>query len=172
MANVDKYGYITLDEDTETSSKKNSGTNNSSSANYRYRSGLMASPEMFWFLTIVIAVGIQALVQGIWGTTIVGKVFGYEYGSGIESWGTNLAILIGPWGFVVCGLIGTLIYNLKLCDDGKWHGYKGYHYVLSVLMSAACSAAWIPIIWIISIAIMVIAVVFGLVIVIGIISGG
>ena len=66
---------------------------------------------MFWFLTLFIALGIHALVQSIWGNEIITSIFGDGYGSGIESLGTNLAIWLGPWGFVICGLIGTLIYN-------------------------------------------------------------
>lgn len=172
MASVDEYGYVTLDEKTETSTSANTNSGGSrTSSNNVYRTGMMASSGMFWFLTIAIAMGIQAFVQGIWGVEIVGEIFGYGYGSGIESWGTNLAIALGPWGFVICAFIGTLIYNTSLCKNGKLYGYRWHHYVLSVLMSLVCSAAWILLILFISLAIVLIVGAFVIAIICGVLSG-
>lgn len=178
MASVDEYGYITLDENTDTSTSANTSAsantnsvNSSSSSNNVFRTGTMASSGMFWFLTIAIAMGIQAFVQGIWGAEIVGEIFGYGYGSGIESWGTNLAVALGPWGFVICAFIGTLIYNTSLCNNGKLYGYGWHHYVLSVLMSLVCSAAWILLILIITLAIVLIVGAFVIAIICGVLSG-
>jgi hypothetical protein len=114
--------------------------------------------------------GIQAFVQGIWGTEIVGEIFGYGYGSGIEFWGSNLAIALGPWGFVICAFIGTLIYNTSLCNKGKLYGYRWHHYVLSVLMSLVCSASWILLILIISVSIVLIVGAFVIAIICGVLS--
>lgn len=134
MASVDEYGYITLDENTDTSTSANTSAsantnsgNSSSSSNNVFRTGTMASSGMFWFLTIAIAMGIQAFVQGIWGAEIVGEIFGYGYGSGIESWGTNLAVALGPWGFVIwarrkilCKRFSTKVKNGAGKQGGFW----------------------------------------------------
>lgn len=133
--------------------------------------GIMASKGMFWFLTLFIALGIQALVQSIWGNDIITSIFGDGYGSGIESWGTSLAIWLGPWGFVICGLIGTLIYNCCWSTGGSLYGYKWYHYVLSVLTSVGCSALYILLIFLITLAILLIALALGIAILIGLLSG-
>lgn len=125
----------------------------------------------FWFLTLFIALGIQALVQSIWGNEIITSIFGDGYGSGIESLGTNLAIWLGPWGFVICGLIGTLIYNCRWSTGGSLYGYKWYHYVLSVLTSVGCSALYILLIFLITLAILLIALALGIAILIGLLSG-
>lgn len=134
--------------------------------------GIMASSGMFWFLTIAITLGVQAILHSVYGEEIISSCFGSNYGDGIESWGMNLAIWIGPWGFVICGLIGTLIYNLCWSENGQFYGYKWYHYVLSILTSFVCSALYILLIFLISIAIVLVAVALGIVIVCGILSGG
>jgi hypothetical protein len=78
MASVDEYGYVTFDENTDISTPANTNSGSSStSSNNVYRTGIMASSGMFWFLTIAIAMKIQAFVHGIWGIEIVGEIFGY-----------------------------------------------------------------------------------------------
>lgn len=132
---------------------------------------IMASSGMFWLLTLALTLGTQAVVQILWGNTIVSELFGHSYGSGIESWGTNLAIWAGPWAFVICGLIGSIVYNTCWSDSGKTYGYKWYHYVLSIVTSFGFSAAWILFIFILTIAILIIALILGIALVIGILSG-
>ena len=126
---------------------------------------------MFWILNIAMTLGIQAAVHILSGNMVVGEIFGYEYGSGIESWGSNLAVWIGPWGFVICGLIGTYLYNTYCSENGKLYGYKWYHYVLSIVVSLIASAAWILVILAISLAIMLIAGAFIVAIICGVLSG-
>ena len=76
MASVDEYGYVTFDKNTDISTPANTNScSSSTSSNNVYRTGIMASSGMFWFLTI--AMKIQAFVHGIWGTEIVGEIFGY-----------------------------------------------------------------------------------------------
>ena len=48
---------------------------------------------MCWIMTMVISLGIQAVAHFLTGW-IVREVFGGEYGSGIESWGSNLVYCI------------------------------------------------------------------------------
>lgn len=143
---------------------------NNSSLNMR-KKGIFALEIMFWAITIAIPLGIQALVHILSGNMIVGEIFGYEYGSGIESWGFNLAVWLGPWGFIICGVIGTFLYNTYWCQSGKLYGYKWYHYVLSIVVSFVASAAWILVILAISLAIMIIAAVIVGALVIAIICG-
>lgn len=113
----------------------------------------LASPTIFWIGTIALALVVQSVAMGIFGNTIIGETFGYGYGDGWESWGTNLAVWFGPWGFVICAIIGTVIYNTYWCKSGKQNGYKWYHYVLSLISSIAFSIGWILVIFIITLAI-------------------
>lgn len=132
---------------TATSSTANTTTTYHSSDN------IMESAGMFWFLTLAITLGAQAFIQYMWGDAIVGSIFGYEYGGDLENAGMNIAIWLGPWGFVICGLIGTLLYNICGSKNGRLYGYKWYHYVLSIVVSFASSAAYILVILIITFAI-------------------
>lgn len=128
--------------------------------------GIMESSWVFWLLTLAISLGTQALIQGIWGNQIVGEIFGHGYGRGMESWGLNLAVGLGPWGFVICGLIGTYCYNSMWCD-GKLFGYTPTDYILSCIVSFVFSAAWIPFIFILRIALWLLLLVFLVVIAVG-----
>ena len=130
----------------------------------------MASSGMFWFLTLAITLGGQALIHGITGGRLASEIFGSSYGSGIESWGMNLDKWLGPWGFIICGLVGTILYN-TMNRKGKLYGYRWYHYLLSCVVSFACSAAWILVVLVISIAIIIIAIIVIIAIIIGIFSG-
>lgn len=133
--------------------------------------GIMATSGMFWFLTLAITLGVQAIVHSVYGNEIISGLFGSGYGSGVESWGMNLAIWLGPWGFVICGLAGTLLYNCMWCSSGQLYGYKWYHYVLSCLVSFVCSAAYILLILLISLAIVLFVAAIAIAIVCGIFSG-
>jgi len=133
--------------------------------------GIMASSGMFWFLTLAITLGAQAIIHSVYGNEIISSLFGSGYGSGVESWGMNLAIWLGPWGFVICGVVGTLLYNCMWCSSGQLYGYKWYHYVLSILTSFVCSAAYILLILLISLAIIVIVGGIVIAIICGIFSG-
>ncbi len=133
--------------------------------------GVMASSGMFWFLTLAIPLVVQGIVFGTAGDELLNALWGNGYGSGIESWGVNLAIWLGPWGFVICGLTGTLIYNCLWSSSGKITGYKWHHYVLSILTSFGCAALYILLIFLISLAIMLIAIAIVVAIICGILSG-
>ena len=115
--------------------------------------GIFASETMFWTLTILVPLAIQLAIHYLSGNMIVYEIFGSSYGSGIEYWGTNFAIWLGPWGFIICGLIGTCLYNTYWCKNGKAYGYKWYHYTLSVIVSFIGSALWILFVLILSFAI-------------------
>ena len=152
-------------------SQQTSGGASTIISNQMKSDGIMASSGMFWFLTLAITLGTQALIQGIWGNQIVGEIFGHGYGSGIESWGVNLAVALGPWGFVICGLIGTCCYNSMWCKNGRLYGYKPSHYILSCIVSFAFSAAWILFIIILSIAIAILAIIVVIAVICGMLSG-
>ena len=133
--------------------------------------GIMASSGMFWFLTLAITLAVQAIVHSTVGDELLNALWGTRYGSGFESWGVNLAIWLGPWGFMICGVAGTLLYNCLWCTSGQLYGYKWYHYVLSCLVSFICSAAYILLIFLISLAIMLIVAAIIIAIICGIFSG-
>lgn len=135
MASVDKYGYVTLGDTKETPSNSNNYT--PSNINM-YRTGIMASKGMFWFLTIAMALLVQVIIHHIWGAEI-------------STWDDNLLIPLEIWGFLTWAMVGTIVYNICLCKDGKNSGYAWHHYVLSVLMSVACAAAWILIDYLITV---------------------
>lgn len=116
---------------------------------------IMETPGMFWFLTIVITLGVQAIVQYIWGNKIVDSLFGNSYGSGLEDIGINLAIWLGPWGFVICAILGTFLYNTLCSRNRDGYQYQWYNYVLSTIVSFASSAAYVIVIMLITIAIIV-----------------
>ena len=54
----------------------------------------METEKMCWIMTMVISLGIQDVAHFLTGNMIVREVFGGEYGSGIESWGSNLVYCI------------------------------------------------------------------------------
>ena len=114
---------------------------------------------MFWFLTLAISLIFQAVIHSTFGDSLISGVFG-SGGNGIESLGIDLAIMIGPWGFVVFSVIGTLIYNSLWCSSGQLYGYKWYHYVLSVLTSIGFSVLYIPIVYLLSFIVGIAACIF------------
>ena len=126
---------------------------------------VISSSTAFWIGTMGLVLGAQGIIMGLYGNAIVGEIFGYSYGDGVDSWGTNLAVWLGPWGFVICAIVGMLIYNTYWCNSGKLYGYKWYHYLLSLITSFAFSAGYILLILLISLAIMLIicALVIGIV---------
>jgi len=63
------------------------------------------------------------------------------------------------------------MYNTYWSGQGKMYGYKWYHYVLSVLSSILFSAGWILLIFIISLAIMLIVGAIIIAIICGALSG-
>lgn len=159
MASVDQYGYVTLDDTKETPSNNTNSNNSTSPSTNLYRTGIMASKGMFWFLTIAMALMIQVIIHSNWGAVI-------------STWDDNMLIPLEIWGFTVCALIGTFVYNLCLCKDGKNFGYAGHHYVLSVLMSVACAAAWILVDFLISLVLTLLIGALAIMFVIGLLSGG
>lgn len=156
---------------TTTQTSTHSNSNSYASSTPLKLDGIMASSGMFWFLTLAITLGAQAILHSVCGEELISGLFGSGYGDGIESWGMNIAIWFGPWGFVICGLIGTLIYNCCWSSGGQLYGYKWYHYVLSILTSFVCSALYILLILLISIAIVLAAVALGVALVCGLLSG-
>ncbi len=73
----------------------NTTTSPSSSSYYNSKTDkLMETEKMCWIMTMVISLGIQAVAHFLTGNMIVREVFGGEYGSGIESWGSNLVYCI------------------------------------------------------------------------------
>ncbi len=145
--------------------------NNTNATSYISNDNVWESEKMFWIITYVISMGLQAGVHLLSGNMIVNEVFGSEYGSGIEYWGSNLAVWAGPWGFVICAAIGVYIYNTMWSKNGKLYGYKWYHYVLSVLTSILFSAGWVLLIFLLSLAIMLIAGAILIAIICGMFSG-
>ncbi len=121
--------------------------------------GITESAGMFWFLTLAISLIFQAVIHSAFGDSLISGVFG-SGGGGIESLGIDLAIMIGPWGFVVFSVIGTLIYNFLWCSSGQLYGYKWYHYVLSVLTSIGFSVLYIPIVYLLSFIVGIAACIF------------
>lgn len=121
--------------------------------------GITESAGMFWFLTLAISLIFQAVIHSTFGDSLISGVFG-SGGNGIESLGIDLAIMIGPWGFVVFSVIGTLIYNSLWCSSGQLYGYKWYHYVLSVLTSIGFSVLYIPIVYLLSFIVGIAACIF------------
>ena len=89
---------------------------------------LFASKMMFWFLTVIISLGVY--VRYYYNITVPINGDGY-----INSSIINLVVQIIRLGTIICGLIGTVLYNTLLSNKGKIYGYKWYHYFLSVLTS-------------------------------------
>jgi hypothetical protein len=83
---------------------------------------------MFWFLTVIISLGVY--IRYYYNITVPINGDGY-----INSSIINLVIQIIRLGTIICGLIGTVLYNTLLSNKGKIYGYKWYHYFLSVLTS-------------------------------------
>lgn len=153
-------------------------TNNSAPAgknpqlsSHKSSDSIWKNEKTFWIITYLISIGLQAGVHFLSGNMIVNEVFGAEYGSGIEYWGSNLAVWAGPWGFIICAAIGVYLYNSQWSTKGKLYGYKWYHYVLSVLTSIVFSAGWVLLILLLSIAIMLIAGAILIAIICGMFSG-
>lgn len=165
------YQATTIQQTPISISANTTTSPSSSSYNNSKTDKLMETEKMFWIMTMVISLGIQAVAHFLTGNMIVREVFGGEYGSGIESWGSNLAIWLGPWGFIICAAIGVYMYNTYWSGQGKMYGYKWYHYVLSVLSSILFSAGWILLIFIISLAIMLIVGAIIIAIICGALSG-
>lgn len=132
---------------------------------------LTAHPGIFWIVTLFITVAVQGIFYITYSQEIISQIFGSKYGSGIESWGSNLAIWIGPWGFVICGLIGWYVFNMHFCEKGRIYGYKPEHYIQSILASSVFSVGWILVVFILSLAIAVIAVILVIAILCGLVSG-
>lgn len=162
---------VTTTATNTTTNKSYASTATQTSSTPLKSDGIMASSGMFWFLTLVITLGAQAILHSVCGEELISSLFGSSYRDGIESWGANLAIWLGPWGFVICGLIGTLIYNCCWSTNGRLYGYKWYHYGLSILTSFVCSALYILLIFLISVVIVLVAVALAIALVCGVISG-
>ena len=108
-------------------SNHNSNNHNSNSS-YITQPNLFASKMMFWFLTVIISLGVY--IRYYYNITVPINGDGY-----INSSIINLVIQIIRLGTIICGLIGTVLYNTLLSNKGKIYGYKWYHYFLSVLTS-------------------------------------
>lgn len=159
MASVDKYGYVTLGDATETSSSSTNSNNYTSSITNMYRTGIMASKGMFWFLTIAMTLLLQVIIHHIWGAEI-------------SSWDSNMLFPLEFWGFTAWAIVGTFVYNICLCKDGKKYGYAWHHYVLSVLMSVVCAAAWIVIDFLITLILTLLIGALIIAFVVGLLNGG
>lgn len=129
------------------------------------------SASAFWPITLIVPLLVQAVVQGIWGQQIVAECFGTEYGEGMYAVGENLGIFLGPWGFVICGVIGSIVYNKFLCKNGQMYGYQPYHYALSMISSFVCSAAWLVVVGLITIVVVLVVSIFVGAVVCSILSG-
>lgn len=136
---------------------------------------VMSKLGMFWFLTLAIAIGIQAFVWLIWGDQLINALFDSSSSSsegflrGIAAWIDKLAYNIGPWGFIICSLIAQIVYNAKVSnnnDEVEW-----YHYVLSVLISIGGSLAWLLLIIATQIVIIIVVPIIVILIIIAIASG-
>ena len=108
-------------------SNHNSNNHNSNSS-YITQPNLFASKMMFWFLTVIISLGVY--IRYYYNITVPINGDGY-----INSSIINLVIQIIRLGTIICGLIGTVLYNTLLSNKEKIYGYKWYHYFLSVLTS-------------------------------------
>lgn len=126
--------------------------------------GIMASSGMFWFLILAIPLAIQAIILSVYGEELITALFGSRHGSGIESWGVNIAVAIGPWGFVICGIIGTCLYNSYASKNASG-GYKAYNYVLSIISSLLSAVAWVLVVFLVFFSILIIALIFVVVVI-------
>ena len=108
--------------------------------------GVFAKKAGFWSLTIAAYMAIEASIFGIWSKPIVNGLFGTGKKS-IESLGYSLGAWAGPWGFLLLGIVGLILYNHLWCNDGKNNGYKWKHYCLSILTALAFSFGWAVFIW-------------------------
>lgn len=117
------------------------------------------SPVSFWALTLTITILAHLIINSLFGENIVKEVFGNVSGSGIDYVANNIAIYLGYWGFMISGIIGTFVYNTKLSDDGKYNGYKFYHYLLSMFFSLIGSLAYLLLIGILQVIIWILIVV-------------
>ena len=109
---------------TNTTTKATTNT----TTNTKPQPNLFASKMMFWFLTVIISLGVY--IRYYYNITVPINGDGY-----INSSIINLIVQIIRLGTIICGLIGTVLYNTLLSNKGKIYGYKWYHYFLSVLTS-------------------------------------
>jgi len=126
--------------------------------------GIFASSGMFWFLTLAITLGTQAVVHTLYGEQIIKAIFGSGLGNGFD-------FLIGPWGFVICGFLGSILYNVYLSKDGQEYGYSTHHYILSILTSFFCSLGYILVVMLLAVVMIIIGVIIGVAILFGLVSG-
>ena len=98
---------------------------------------------MFWFLTILISMGVQAAVHLWIAPDLINMIFANVSRDNVGSWAINLATYLGPWGLVIFALIGLCIYNYSVYNKTIVSGVKGYHYLVSIIVSVVSSAVWI-----------------------------
>lgn len=130
-----------------------------------------APTAVFWLVTLAVTLGGQALVHSLWGAQIIEALFGDSYRSSVYYFSSNIGIAAGHWGFITCGLIGSIIYNTRLSKKEKLYGYKWYHYILSIIVSFASSAAWILLLILIQIVVLILVGILVIGFIIGIFSG-
>ena len=126
---------------------------------------------LFWFVTIILSLGIQALVHLMIAPTLTYTIFGGMSRSNAGSWIINLAISFGAWGFVAFALIGQCICNYLIYKKTIVLGVKGYHYVISVLISIVASALWAGLVYLLYAAtyVLIVVIILGI---IGVLFGG
>lgn len=126
---------------------------------------------LFWFITILLSLGVQALVHLLIAPSLIYTIFGGMSRSNAGSWIINIAISLGPWGFVIFALIGQCIYNYFVYKKTIVSGVKRHHYVISILLSVASSAVWVGLVYLLYAAtyVLIVVIILGI---IGVIFGG
>ena len=122
------YGKSISDNKLKVPEINHNSNHHNSSSSCITQPNLFASKMMFWFLTVIILLGVY--IRYYYNITVPINGDGY-----INSSIINLIVQIIRLGTIICGLIGTVLYNTLLSNKGKIYGYKWYHYFLSVLTS-------------------------------------
>ena len=126
---------------------------------------------LFWFITLVLSMGIQALVHLLIAPSLVYTIFGGMSRSNAGSWIINIALNFGPWGFLVFALIGQCICNYIINKKTAISGVQGHHYVISIILSVVSSAVWVGLVYLLYAAtyVLIVVIILGI---IGVLFGG
>ena len=160
---------ITYQSSAKNTMNSNRISNASSNGAIQNTKNELGSEGIFWLITICVPLIFNILIQAAFGSQIMASIVGSKI-DGIASWVADIITAIGPAGFVIMGLVGTLIYNLLLCKEAYNTGFTTEHYVFSFLMHLAGSISWIVLLFIISIILFIIIIAIIVAVVIGIIS--
>ncbi len=133
-------------------------TNRQPKRNYSNSSSdsFFESTATFFIVTLLVATVGQYFLHEFFSEPLIEWVFGDGEKEGWKNFLINFAANIGMWGFIVSGLICSLIYNFIILEDGSYFGFEFVHYFLSILCIVAGNILWPLLVYGLSIGIQII----------------